>query len=293
MHEIKNMLYNKSNWNGLLLQWDKYTFPFRPSKGDIRNYSLFLKQFEKKKKVLLLGSTPEIRKILSKFDSSIIVADFSFKMISGMLFFDKLIHETKEKWIKTDWMVLDEFLKNNYFDVIVGDLFLRNIDSELQFECSKKISKLLKKDGYLVTRIHFLNEKFVKLNSVEIIKSVFKNYFNLENKLIEDLITSRLFDKNTDFDNKIVNKKAFTSDIKKYIKKDIKNKREGLILNNILKKWSAPGNHSQRTWTQRNEKELKNLLSKNFTLCDTKIASDYKDSEFYPIYVLKNNKNKK
>ena len=275
MHEIKNMLYNKSNWNGLLLQWDKYTFPFRPSKGDIRNYSLFLKQFEKKKKVLLLGSTPEIRKILSKFDSSIIVADFSFKMISGMLFFDKLIHETKEKWIKTDWMVLDEFLKNNYFDVIVGDLFLRNIDSELQFECSKKISKLLKKDGYLVTRIHFLNEKFVKLNSVEIIKSVFKNYFNLENKLIEDLITSRLFDKNTDFDNKIVNKKAFTSDIKKYIKKDIKNKREGLILNNILKKWSAPGNHSQRTWTQRNEKELKNLLSKNFTLCDTKIASDY------------------
>lgn len=289
------MLHNKPNWNRALLQWNRYTFPFRPSRGDIRNYSLFLKQFKKKKKVLLLGSTPEIREILSKFNIEAIIIDFSFEMISGMLSFNHQIVEAKEKWIKADWMVLDDFLKNNYFDMIIGDLFLRNIDSKLQSKCLKNISKLLKRDGCLITRIHFLNKRLIKLSSTETIKSVFKEcrYKRDKMELLEDLITSRLFDKNTDFNNKIVDKEVFTNDIKEHIKKGLRNKKEKLILNNILKKWSSPKNYFQRTWTQRTKKEIEGLLLKYFVVHDIRIASDYKDSEFYPIYILKNSKNKK
>jgi len=280
----ENLLKNKYDWNGALLRWDRYTFPFRPSLKDIDNYSSILKCFKKKRNILLLGSTPEIREILTKYDSSIVIADSSLQMISGMLVFGPLINQSKENWIRSDWISLGNFLKNKYFDVILGDLFLRNIDLELQDECLKKISKLLKKGGYLVTRIHFLNEDFVKLSSNKIIKSAFKEYRykRVKTELIEDLIASRLFDKNTDFENKLVNKKAFSNDIKRY-KKSTKNKKEKLVLGNILEKWAG-----ERTWIQRTSKEIDKLLLKYFIIRDLEIADDYQDSEFYPIYVLKN-----
>jgi len=282
----ENSLENKPNWDGALLRWDRYTSPFRPSLKDIDNYSSVLKCFKKKRKILLLGSTPEIREILAEQDSSIVIADSSFQMISGMLAFSPLINQSKENWIRSDWMSLDSFLKNKCFDIVLGDLFLRNIDLELQDKCLKKISKLLKKGGYLVTRIHFLNEDFVKLSSNKIIESVFKEYRHkrIKTELIEDLITSRLFDKNTDFGNKKINKKAFLNNIEKY-KKSIRSKKEKLVLNNILEKWVG-----ERTWVQRTSKEIDELLLKYFIIHNIKIADDYQDSEFYPIYVLKNKK---
>jgi len=282
--KTESLLQNKPNWNRvLLLLWDRYTSPFRLSLKDIENYSLILKRLKKKKKILILGSTPEIREILTKYDSSVVIADSSFQMISGMLVFGPLIDQSKENWIRSDWMSLGSFLKNKYFDVILGDLFLRNIDLELQDECLKKISKLLKKGGYLITRIHFLNEDFIKLSSNKIIKSVFKEYKykRIKTELLEDLIASRLFDKNTDFGSKKVSKKAFLNDIERY-KKSAKNKKEKSVLNNVLEKWAG-----ERTWVQRTSKEIDKLLSKYFLIRDMKISDDYKDSEFYPIYILR------
>jgi len=282
--KIEDLSQNKPNWSRVLLQWDRYTSPFRPSPKDVENYSLILKRLKKKKSILLLGSTSEIREILAKQDSLIMIADSSFRMISGMLVFGPLINESKETWVRADWMDLDKFLKNNYFDVIAGDLFLRNIDFELQDKCLRKISKLLKKDGYLVTRIHLLNEELINLSSTEIIKSVFEEYRykRIKTELIEDLIASRLFDKNTDFGSKKVNKKAFLNDIKRY-KKSVRNKKEKLVLNNVLEKWDG-----ERTWVQRTSREIDKLLLRYFIICDIKIADDYEDSKFYPIYVFKN-----
>jgi len=282
--KIEDLSKNRPNWSRVLLQWDKYTSPFRPSPKDVENYSFILKRLKKKKSILLLGSTSEIREVLAKQDSLIMIADSSFRMISGMLAFGPLINESNETWVRADWMDLDKFLKNNYFDVILGDLFLRNIDFELQDKCLRKISKLLKKDGYLITRVHFLNEELINLSSTEIIKSVFEEYRykRIKMELLEDLIASRLFDKNTDFGSKKVNKRAFLNDIKRY-KKSARNKKEKSILNNILEKWDG-----ERTWVQRTSGEIDKLLSRYFIICDIKIADDYEDSKFYPIYILKN-----
>jgi len=280
--------FDKSNWRRALLKWGEYTSPFRPSKGDIGNYSSILRSFAKKreKKILLLGSTPEIREILSRLDLFPIVADFSSRMISGMLVFGPLINESKETWIRADWMDLNEFLKIDYFDVIIGDLFLRNIDFESQDKSLENISRLLKKNAHFITRIHFLNEGLVELSSAEIIKSVFEKYKHkkTEKKIVEDLIASRLFDKNTDFDSKTVNKETFSNDVES-CRKGARNKIERLILNNISEKWTG-----KRTWTQRTRREIDRLLSKHFMVCAIKIAGDYQDSEFYPIYILKNKK---
>lgn len=287
--KTEDLSQNIPNWSRVLLYWDRYTSPFRLSPKDVENYSLTLKRLKKKKSILLLGSTSEIREILAGFDIFVVIADSSFRMISGMLVFGPLINESKETWVRADWMDLDKFLKNNYFDIIVGDLFLRNIDFELQNKCLRKISKLLKKDGYLITRVHSLNEKLINLSSTEIIKSVFEEYRykRIKTELIEDLIASRLFDKNTDLGSKKVNKKAFLNDIKRY-KKSTRNKKEKSVLNNILEKWDG-----ERTWVQRTSKEIDKLLSRYFIIHDIKTVDDYRDSKFYPIYILKNSRNKK
>jgi ubiquinone/menaquinone biosynthesis C-methylase UbiE len=278
----------KLHWERALSNWHKYSFPFTISLEDIKNYLFIIKRLKNKKKILLLGSSPEIREILSKLGLDVIIADFSLEMISGMMRFSR-IDKSKEKWVKVDWLELDKSFKNNYFDIILGDLFLRNIDFILQDECLKKISKLLKKGGYLITRIHYVNKEIFKLSSKKIIESIFKEhrYKRVEKKIIEDLITSRLFDKSTDFKNKIVDKKKFADEIRNY-KKITKSRKEKLILNNILEKWTPPGNFPQRTWTQRTIQEIDELLSKHFIIRDVKISSDYQDSEFYPIYVVKN-----
>ena len=133
--------FKKSDWDYAISRWDSYASPFRPSKEDIKNYSKLLRQVNKEK-ILILGSTSEIRKILSK--SKPFIADFSYNMLKEMPCLEIEDIESRETWIKGDWMTLDEFIKNNYFDIIVGDLVLRNIEPSLQKDFLKKIYSLLK-----------------------------------------------------------------------------------------------------------------------------------------------------
>jgi len=292
LNKLNKTHFDKSNWSGALSLWDKYTSPFIPSKEDVKNYVFILDALRQKKNILVLGATPQIREILFKINARIMIADFSSQMTLGMLRFSNQISVDKEEWIKANWMSLDEFLKNKYFDVIIGDLVLRNIDSKDQSRFLLKISKLLKNNGYFISRFHILDKNSAALTSNYIIRTTLDTYWDKENKSLEDLLASRLFDKNTNFLTNLINKRNVVRDIRKYLEKDVKNKRKRLILKNILKKWTVFGTQNQRTWTQRSEKDLKGLLSKNFILHNTKIASDYEDGAFYPIYVLKNKKQK-
>ena len=274
------------NWESVVSKWDKYASPFKLSGGDVRNYEAILKRTTSKEKVLILGATPEIRDLAAKMNLNVIVADFSLKMLKGMLDSAKYKARYKEKWIIADWLDLDRFLKNNYFDVILGDLVLRNIEPELQSDFLDKISKLMTPEAFFITRIHFVNENLLNFDINNIIAEVFDKNFNLGNNFLEDLIASRLFDRNTDFKQHSINKISFAKNIYDYLKNFKRNKREEIVLNNVLRKWSG-----EMTWTQRTKKEINDFLEKNFKIVNTETPLDYKDSEFYPIYTLKDNKN--
>ena len=280
---INKGYFNESNWSFASLNWDKYASPFRLSKNDCDNYLNLINKIDKNKKILVLGSTPEIREILFRNKYHSFLVDFSWEMIIRMLSSKHEIDESKETWIKMNWLNIDKLFSLSSFDLILGDLILRNIKSDLQSEFLKKISRLLKREGRFIGRFHFINQGLIKLDSDDIIKSVFKEYEHkkIKTELIEDLIVSRLFDKNTNFIIKTINKNIFLNDIKRY-SKNAKNKKEKLILNNILKKWFG-----EKTWIQKTSKEVNQLLSKYFLIESTKIANDYQDSEFYPLYVLK------
>jgi len=269
------------NWENVASKWDVYTSPFRPSEGDINNYERILKKLYKKEKILILGSTPELRDICVKTNARVIVADFSSSMIKEMRRFSENSSAWREKWVIGDWLSLNNFFENNYFDVILGDLVLRNIEKEKQEKFLYIVSKLLTNKGFFITRIHFINEDLLKSDANFIIKDAFDKYLFWGQRLLEDLITSRLFDKNTNFDTKEINKNSFFADVNDYLRKSARNEEEKFILKNILKKWGG-----KMTWTQRTSKEIDDLLANYFTIRDLKIAFDYQDSEFYPVYLL-------
>lgn len=89
--------------------------------------------------------------------------------------------------------------------LILGALVLRTIESASEENFLKTISNLLIPSGFFIARIHFINEDILKLDSTSIIKEIFDGWSAQENRLLEDLITSRLFDINTDFNSKKIN----------------------------------------------------------------------------------------
>jgi len=277
-------LYLKwKNWENVGQKWSQYASPFRLSHNDIENYKKSLRSLESERKVLILGSTPELRDICAEAELDVTVADFSLAMMENMFRFMKVGSKFKEKWIKADWLALDNFLKDGFFDVILGDMVLRNIEPERQNYFLEKIGNLLKPEGFFIGRAHFFNERLTELKAEEIIREIFKNYSNYDDKSLEDLIASRLFDRNTDFKTKKINKTSFFTDIKNLFRNAATGDKERYILKNISKKWGG-----QITWTQRTEKEIENFFSaNNFQKVERKPARDYIDAGFYPVFVYR------
>jgi len=291
LEKLEKVLQNKvegraeenTNWVSAAQMWGNYSSPFRPSLQDLENYALVLNFLENKSRVLLFGATPELRDLLMGLDLDFILVDFSTEMLKGMQSFCSVSVEQNEKWIKADWMEIDKFLKNDYFDLALGDLVLRNVEPEKQSMFLEKISNLLTKNGYFITRIHFINESILDLSPKKIIREVFDKNSGHKDGFLEDLIASRLFDKCTNFEKKIIDKKLFFSHINTYLKKEARNRKEKRILKNVLKKWLGGG-----TWTQRKKVELKKILEKNFLRENNLVSYRYPNSNSYPLYVLKN-----
>src|SRR3989338_8562914 len=160
-----------SYWERLTSSWDQVPSPIRPSKGDCEIYQDYLGRKKGIERVLILGSTPEVRDLVAKLPKTkIYVADFSHQMLSGMLKFTRHADPTKEIWIKDDWLSL--FLPERSFDVIIGDLVLQQISPENERAFLKKVNSLLKKDGIFISRFHFISERFQSKTIEEIVKKV-------------------------------------------------------------------------------------------------------------------------
>ncbi|MCK4968419.1 MAG: hypothetical protein KAS12_05155, partial [Candidatus Aenigmarchaeota archaeon] len=108
-------------WKQIADMWSTYfTSPSRLSKGEIEKYRLWLEQKKKNgaKTALVLGATPEIREILYDLEYKTTIIDINLEMILAMNSQLKIIN-TDETIIKSNW--LENPLKNNFFDIIIGD----------------------------------------------------------------------------------------------------------------------------------------------------------------------------
>jgi hypothetical protein len=102
-------------------EWSTKGYPWRPQTQDL----CFLESVTAKDHVLLLGVTPEIRKILNSKNIKVTCVDYSVNAIREMsaLFGGK--QGSNETLVKDDWLT---FKINEKFDVIIGDLVLNLVD---------------------------------------------------------------------------------------------------------------------------------------------------------------------
>ncbi len=264
------------DWSGVVPLWGEYTSPFRPSEKEILIYSEYIKELGEN--ILLLGATPEIREVLSKFKLKVTLLDSSLDMIKGMFNYGK-IDRKNETWINDNWLKIDKVFEKNNFDLILGDLVLRNIDASQQEKFLKKTANVLSSDGLLLLRIHCC-DCYCGQDADKVVDEFFNNFSNENKKIAEDLLTSRLFDCFTNKKNKAIDKNKFIDYVNSKLKEEKQDQIE--IFNRISSKWCG----NDRTWIQRTSDEINKMINKYFKIEYIFAGNDYPDSEFYPIYAI-------
>ena len=256
-----------------------------PSKDDLNIYKKYLKHEENNQKTLLLGSTPLLRSLLNELDfKNYVVADFSFATIENSLKeLDKLgidLDAENEIWLKSDWLEMP--LEPKSFDYVVGDFVFTQIEPSKQPLFVKKISSLLKQNGNFIVRMCICNTAFDNVDPKKIIEGI------LFSKTFENTVEQRfallyrLRDRLRDKKTQATSPRIIVDEILRY---KTENEKELEFLRSVLKMTLRRAEVDLPFITQTKD-ELADVISKEFLLEASAIASDYVSDNF-PIYILK------
>ena len=266
------MSINLSQWKIIADKWKYSSPPSIPSKEDLEIYKSFLEDY--KGNLLVLGATPQLRDLVFELGFNTYTIDINREMILAM---NKLRKYKDEKEIVKIANWLNTPFKNDFFDIIVGDCVLFNIEFDRKETFLKEVKRILKKDAYFITRTMHLWKTFKKRDNEEILKSFVESESDQYSQLCQELMMNN---QEGTFDFKAV-KKA----LEKYWKDGKyahKNKKIEVVLNLIYSLWKP----FEKKWYVLSEKDQDNILQKYFKIIKKKRATDYKSSQLFPIYKL-------
>lgn len=270
---------NYSYWGKQSYFWKQAVPPVRPSEGDLKIYKQFLKGRGKVKRILIIGSTPELREIVAcETDATVYVADESLEMLTGMLKFAPHVDPMKEKWVKDDWMTLP--MPAKFFDVILGDVVLHQMTPKREVAFLQHMRFLLRDDGVFITRLFFLNSEFFKKDLNSVVKSVCTGHYSAAEKFT--LIMLQTLWLYADLATRKFNREQSAEAFDRYMRE---RKIKDSILGNVRDILIAD-KHSYRDWSPPDEKDLLKMISSNFIIQDRKIAEDYPVAHYFPIVFL-------
>ncbi len=270
---------NYSYWRRQNHSWKQSVPPVRPSEGDLKIYKQFLKEQGKVKRILILGSTPELREMVAReTDATVYVADESFAMLAGMLKFAPHVDPLKEKWIKDDWSTLP--LPAKFFDIILGDVVLHQMTPKREHVFLQHILFLLQDDGVFITRLFFLDQKFFEKNIDSIVKSICISHYSAVEK--RTLIMLQVLWLYADLVVRKFNRHRSAEAFDRYVRE---RKMKDPILENVRDILIAD-EHSYRSWSPPDEKDLLQMVSSAFFIQDRRIAEDYPVAHYFPIVLL-------
>ena len=145
-------------WKKIADNWEQLGPTAKPSEEEIELYraiSLIELSEKAKIKVVILGSTPELRDMCSDFfDSkieSITCVDATEDMYHAM---SRLLKSknTKEKFVHGNWLNLSEYFEKESIDIIYGDHIVSNVGGK-ENELFSEIKTILKNDGCFISKI--------------------------------------------------------------------------------------------------------------------------------------------
>ena len=164
---------NLQKWtNKLATSWKNFRPPVRPSRAELDCFEKFLKIMIKSRgtniKVLILGSTPELRNLVSSKNLTVYVCDYNRKNFEALKLLKK--NEGKEILINQDWRRLKSNVK---FDMIFAEASLNVVskkDMELVF---RSVRDHLNKGGLFVAKTWVQTKK----QSVEKITETYRKKY--------------------------------------------------------------------------------------------------------------------
>lgn len=148
-------------WERQIRSWGRHAYPVVPTGEELDRYEQEVIRAKNRAentrtRVLILGATPQVRDVCAKHRDqlSITVADYSFRMITGMLQYAQLVDPMVEQWVRADW--LDLPLAEQHYDCIVGDLAMQQIEPRYETQFLQGVRDLLTPGGVFVTRLHYI-----------------------------------------------------------------------------------------------------------------------------------------
>jgi len=143
-------------WRQITKDYARLVIPNRPSTQDCENYGKLIKSAlgnKKNPKILVLGSTPEIRSLLYTYTvlqgAQVICIDVNPAMYRAMTSFVTKTN-LQEKFYRRNWLATG--FPGNYFDLIMGDEIICNIPKKIHDNLFQEISRVLKDGCYFITR---------------------------------------------------------------------------------------------------------------------------------------------
>lgn len=252
--------------------------PWRPSQGDLALYEK-LGADKLRGQVLILGATPELRDLVSRYCKKCLLADMSPSMIWRMTSLLKRADPANETWIKADWCELP--LPENYLDLVIGDMPWTVIAVQEQEKLRDKITSVLRADGLLITRARLRNPARVGENGLEGIQRYLEKLDAHPERyhLIGNETVSYLHDVTADVEGKRSNEaktKALILEAAALSRTPLHKKfLEGLARRTL-----------GADWTSQTREELVSLMGEKFSLVAELRATDY-DSEWYPVIAFR------
>lgn len=286
---------HEKKWERMARLWNEFSKPGRPSAGDINNFFILAKSILAEKlspKILVLGSTPEIRDMLYYFkkrlNARIICADITKDMYLAMGNFIKKKNQN-EKFVKTNWLKLTDKTKENSIDLAIGDFIIGNVGG-FEKELLNEISTVLKKSGHFITRVQIIDGVKPRKNLYLELKRQAKA---MEQKKINIKEASSYFANNIICSGWFLNKENKTSlsffPEKSYSDLDLKvknnnNKNEQKVLGQFYKSWWLM---KDKYWVVYKKKKIEAIINKYFKIEKELYSTDYEIAKISPIYLLK------
>jgi len=271
------------NWwhQNVAKRWAIYGSPARPSQDECNIIRGFIVSKHKNHpRILVLGATPEYRDLAHACKAEVTCIDISLEMIMSMpelMKHKKLV--SQEIWIKANW--LDMPLSSGYYDFVIGDLVVTNIPLESQTNFLAEIRRILKPNGYFITREYYPPQK----RTIDlIVDETFKR--GLSTKSI-NLLTWDLLAMAYNRQNKTATSTRMNNVLHQALMSAKTKQRKAQInrLALIVDRHYPPG---KKWWILGKDEEK--LLVKYFKIISIKYGHDHPRVAECPIYILKKQK---
>lgn len=143
-------------WKKMADHWEMLASPGRPSTDELRLFkkgidAVFRDKREKKtKRILVMGSTPELRDLAQSYQAEVTLVDINWEMTLALTTLMKT-KRPKEIWVRANW--LEAPFPENYFDIILGDFTFENLPFAQHDTYFRNIHRWLKSEGRYISRI--------------------------------------------------------------------------------------------------------------------------------------------